>query len=126
MSNKFPCAFCGAYEFEREIVVAGPCNINICSDCVAKCAELIEEKRASKGVSLAACPVGLFWYGETLCLKTEYRGDDGRRIEAYIVESGEFFWGDNPQTIESQRAQIVMPIPTRFALAALKSGGAPR
>lgn len=34
----------------------------------------------------------LFLHGETLCLKTEYRTNDGR-IEAYIVGSGEFFVG---------------------------------
>jgi hypothetical protein len=60
--------------------------------------------------TLADCPVGLFLnrYG-CLCLKTEY-GDNKGRIDAYIVASGEFFWGDQPQTIESQRRQMVRPI----------------
>lgn len=63
--------------------------------------------RASKvRTRLKSCPVGLFLYGETLCLKTEYGNNEGR-IDAYIVESGEFFWGDSPQTIESQREQMV-------------------
>lgn len=43
-------------------------------------------------VTLAACPVGLFFSGNTLCVKTEYANSDGR-VVAYIVESGEFFWG---------------------------------
>jgi hypothetical protein len=60
-------------------------------------------------VALAQCPIGLFRFGDTLVLKTEYRGDEGR-IDAYIVESGEFFWGDPPQTVKSQRAQIVYPV----------------
>lgn len=58
---------------------------------------------------LRDCPIGLFWHGEALCLKTEYGNNEGR-IDAYIVESGEFFWGDAPQTIEGQRAQLVRPV----------------
>jgi hypothetical protein len=61
-------------------------------------------------VTLSACPIGLFLnaYGD-LCLKTEYGNNEGR-IDAYIVSSGEFFWGDNPQTIENQRKQLVTPV----------------
>lgn len=60
--------------------------------------------------TLADCPIGLFVHvgsGE-LCLKTEYGSNEGR-IDAYIVASGEFFWGGPPQTIASQRAQVVRP-----------------
>lgn len=61
-------------------------------------------------VSLAACPIGLFVSGlGSLCLKTEYGNNDGR-IDAYIVSSGEFFWGDHPQTIPNQRSQLVRPV----------------
>ena len=63
-----------------------------------------------KWVTLAECPIGLFinrWGG--LCLKTEYGNNDGR-IDAYIVSSGEFFWGDHPQTIANQRRQNVLPV----------------
>lgn len=66
--------------------------------------------------TLAECPIGLFIAqgGELadsgeLCLKTEYGNNDGR-IDAYIVSTGEFFWGTAPQTIASQRAQIVTPV----------------
>ncbi|MFC7663958.1 hypothetical protein ACFQWF_16365 [Methylorubrum suomiense] len=46
-----------------------------------------EERR----VSLADCPIGLFLaVGGALCLKTEYADNEGR-VDAYIVESGEFF-----------------------------------
>lgn len=64
--------------------------------------------------SLAECPVGLFLFGNTLGVKTEYATNEGR-IDAYIVQSGEFFWGDLSQTIESQRACMVVPLrlPTR-------------
>ena len=58
-------------------------------------------------VSLASCPIGLFMLkGGLLCLKTEYGNNEGR-IDAYIVSSGEFIWGDPPQTISSQREQQV-------------------
>lgn len=58
---------------------------------------------------LVECPIGLFISesGE-ICLKTEYANSQGR-IDAYIVSSGEFFWGDPPQTIASQRLQRVKP-----------------
>jgi hypothetical protein len=59
--------------------------------------------------TLLNCPVGLFLCRDQICLKTEYGNNDGR-IDAYIVSSGEFFWGDAPQTIESQRAQLVTPL----------------
>jgi hypothetical protein len=60
-------------------------------------------------VTLAECPVGLFLYEGELCLKTEYGNNEGR-IDAYIVSSGELFWGIHPQTIASQRAQLVTPV----------------
>lgn len=61
-------------------------------------------------VTLAECPIGLFLSaGGELCLKTEYGTNEGR-IDAYIVSSGEFFWGDHPQTIASQRVQMVTPV----------------
>lgn len=69
-------------------------------------AELVD---AGKRVTLAECPIGLFLYANELCLKTEYGNDEGR-IDAYIVSSGEFFWGDSPQTIESQHRQLVRPV----------------
>jgi hypothetical protein len=61
-------------------------------------------------VTLAECPIGLFMSeGGELCLKTEY-GDNEGRIDAYIVSSGEMFWGAAPQTRASQRAQMVTPV----------------
>ena len=63
----------------------------------------------NRRVQLINCPVGLFLYRGQLCLKTEYGNNQGR-LDAYIVSSGEFFWGDAPQTIESQRAQLVTPV----------------
>ncbi len=41
--------------------------------------------------TLAECPAGLFVYGDTLCFKSEYRHEG--HTEAFVVESGEAFWG---------------------------------
>ena len=60
-------------------------------------------------VTLAECPIGLFMAGGQLCLKTEYGNNDGR-IDAYIVSTGEMFWGAAPQSIASQRAEMVEPV----------------
>jgi len=68
--------------------------------------------------ALRECPIGLFWSGEELCLKTEYGNNEGR-IDAYIVSTGEFFWGSPPQSIASQREELVEPIDTDDAAAAL-------
>ena len=60
--------------------------------------------------ALADCPIGLFFSeGGELCLKTEYGNNEGR-VDAYIVSSGEMFWGAPPQTIASQRAEMVTPV----------------
>lgn len=71
----------------------------------------------SNKVSLAECPVGLFQTESgNLCLKTEY-GDNEGRIDAYIVATGEFFWGAAPQSVASQRAQLVTPVGIMAALS---------
>lgn len=77
-------------------------------------------------VSLAHCPIGLFLSADrALCLKTEYGDNDGR-IDAYIVSSGEFFWGASPQTIESQRSQMVTPVPQELVVALVRGVKDPR
>jgi|GEM_PF-2919062 len=60
-------------------------------------------------VRLDECPIGLFARGGEIALKSEYGSNEGR-IDAYIVSSGEFFWGPAPQTIESQNATLVQPL----------------
>lgn len=71
-------------------------------------------------INLAECPVGLFTSqsGE-LCLKTEYGNNEGR-IDAYIVSTGEFFWGSAPQTIANQRKQLVTPVTTKPVISDAK------
>lgn len=72
-------------------------------------------------ITLAECPIGLFVNGYGgLCLKTEYGNNEGR-IDAYIVASGEFFWGDEPQTIANQRRQMVRPVTDEEVAAFLAS-----
>jgi len=58
--------------------------------------------------TLADCPIGLFLKGDTLALKTEYGNNEGR-IDAYIVSSGEFFWGGTSVPKE-QRMVMVEPV----------------
>ena len=48
---------------------------------------------AAEEVTLADCPFGLFMWHGTLALKTQYRARD-RGILAYVVASGEIFYGD--------------------------------
>ena len=58
-----------------------------------------------KLVKLKDCPIGLFiTKHKTLCVKTEY-GDN----EAYIVWSGERFWG-GAETKEEIGEVLVLPI----------------
>ncbi len=67
-------------------------------------------------VALEDCPIGLFMSADgELCLKTEYGNNEGR-VDAFIVSSGEFFWGAAPQTIASQRKQMVAPFDIGAAL----------
>lgn len=55
-------------------------------------------------VPLKDCPIGLFIKDNTLCVKTEYGN------EAYIVSSGEVFWG-GARTKEEIGDILVLPIP---------------
>lgn len=74
-------------------------------------------------VTLADCPIGLFMseHGE-LCLKTEY-GDNEGRIDAYIVSSGEFFWGGAKTRLE-QRKVLVRPVTVPEVLPELGTNNA--
>lgn len=60
----------------------------------------------NKLVPLKECPIGLFIKDNTLCVKTEYGN------EAYIVSSGECFWG-GAKTREQIGDILVLPIPNR-------------
>ena len=56
---------------------------------------------------LADAPVGLFVFNGELCLKTEYIAEWG--VEAYIVSSGETFWG-GAKTAEERNNLDVTPV----------------
>ena len=66
-----------------------------------------------KKVKLIDAPVGLFLYEDTLCLKTEYMHKSFKqttpRVEAYIVDSGETFWG-GVKTAEEVNSLMVTPL----------------
>lgn len=57
---------------------------------------------------LDECPPGLFLAGNCLGFKAEYRNEKGA-CEAYIVSSGEFFWG-GAKTVEDREALTVTPV----------------
>lgn len=51
----------------------------------------------SRRTRLRNCPPGLFVFDGTLCFKSEYSTNEnaiaGEGGDAYVVESGEYFWG---------------------------------
>jgi hypothetical protein len=57
---------------------------------------------------LDECPAGLFLAGACLGFKSEYRNENGD-CEAYVVASGEFFWG-GAKTGEDRKALMVTPV----------------
>ncbi|MBP7704181.1 MAG: hypothetical protein KA105_02710 [Caulobacter sp.] len=81
--------------------------------------------RLGDPVTLRDCPPGLFLFGKTLGLKTEYgametvgpvhiRGDDirwrvGTGLEVYVGQSGEVFWG-GVRTKAAREALMVRPV----------------
>jgi hypothetical protein len=68
-----------------------------------------EQPAEAVPVALKDCPIGLFAAKDgELCLKTEYGNNDGQ-IDAYIVRSGEYFWGGT-STAKEQREVLVTPV----------------
>lgn len=65
------------------------------------------------GYPLRECPPGLFIFGGTLCFRSEYSTtlENPRRHQpdAYVVESGEYFWG-GAKTSEERSALSVFPV----------------
>lgn len=57
---------------------------------------------------LDECPPGLFLHGGTLGFKSEYRTPMGK-VEAYVVESGDFFWGGS-KTNDDRDVLLVTPV----------------
>ena len=63
-------------------------------------------------MTLIECPVGLFKFRDILCLKTEYFCDG--RVEAYVVSSGERFWGCPGLTVDEFNNLVVTPLKLRW------------
>lgn len=63
-------------------------------------------------VPLEECPPGLFVFGGTLGVKSEYRDEHGD-IEVYVADSGECFWG-GMQTAENRNAALVTPCESKW------------
>ena len=70
---------------------------------------------AKHRVRLNNCPYGLFLHGDTLAMMTEYsctvehKGEPRNQRDAYIVSSGEYFWGGAKDTVERGRL-LVTPV----------------
>lgn len=81
----------------------------ICKECFEKILVRNGEKEGDRGlIQLADLEPGkLFRFGETVGFKSEYRS--GGVIEAFIVGSGEMFWGGT-STADKQRELMVEPI----------------
>lgn len=68
-----------------------------------------------KCVKLIDAPTGLFLFGNTLVLKTEYSTihhsgvDTVTTPDCYIVESGEYFWG-GAKTVYQRNNLPVIPL----------------
>lgn len=58
--------------------------------------------------TLAECPPGLFLFGNCLGFKSEYSTNEGK-IDAFVVASGEFFWG-GAKTNEERNILMVTPV----------------
>ena len=59
--------------------------------------------------TLGDCPPGLFRFGEILGFKSEYYARPGVP-DAYVVSSGEFFWGGTRGDVAARLALMVTPI----------------
>ncbi len=71
-------------------------------------------------MTLGECPPGLFLYGATPCFKSEYKTESMSRpgvwqSDAYVVDSGEYFWGGTNNPIEREALEVVPVQPFRCA-----------
>lgn len=71
---------------------------------------MLNIKLVGNQVSLEDLEAGsLFYFNNTLCVKSEYRTPSSGAIEAFIVGSGEMFWGGTSSS-EEQAKLIVQPV----------------
>jgi hypothetical protein len=72
--------------------------------------DLVVVPLTSGRVPLYMAPVGLFDFNGALCVKTEYSTNG--RPDAYIVGSGEYFWGGTSDPAVAAR-HMVTPLTVR-------------
>jgi hypothetical protein len=70
--------------------------------------------------TLDECPPGLFRHGDYYGFKTEYRDKNGP--EAYVVESGEYFWGGTSDRDERRQLRVTPVIISPNSKAETRSG----
>lgn len=71
----------------------------------------VQTSAGTDAVALEACSPGLCVFGDTLVMRTEYTRDNGS-IEAFVVGTGEAFWGGTSDP-SVQRALQVTPVTAR-------------
>lgn len=71
---------------------------------------------------LENCPPGLFWFGGSLCFRSEYSTmttvNPAPQPDAYVVASGEYFWGGATTSV-ARSELMVQPIHYETAVAAI-------
>jgi hypothetical protein len=67
--------------------------------------------------TLRECPPGLFLFGEAIGFKSEYAHDNTGSPDAYVVESGEYFWGGESIREMRDKLMVVPIVLTRYAAA---------
>lgn len=74
-------------------------------------------KRRAHRVRLRNLRPGLFWFGATLGFKSEYSSNENAAArgggDAYVVESGEYFWGGTSAFAERGNL-LVTPVPPLY------------
>lgn len=133
MPRPIPCPFCGSTRFrygflpedtpdieqDTYFVECGNRNCDVQGMAFgASRAEAIEKWNQRSGIAfrhnggmvpLSFCPVGLFLHDGTLAVMTEYSTttESGyRNRDAYILTSGEYFWGGTNDS--DQRANLLV------------------
>lgn len=69
----------------------------------------VADLEAGEPCAFVDCPPGLFRYAGMLCFKSEYSSKAGQQ-DAYVIESGEYFWGGTNGDLSARRALVVTPM----------------
>lgn len=69
------------------------------------------------------CPEGLFFFGDTLCFKSEYMTLNAAgmyQTDAYVVATGEYFWGGAPTAVAREQL-LVEPFDAAAAIGSKRA-----